>query len=155
MYRNILKSGKSDLWLLNWNFIIYNFFRRCINGVLRKKTRILCTHHPKFLEEATRILVLNEGKIEQVGSPSKILTKLSNLQPFDENLSEDRRTGNGNERRPSITADDEERVKRRRLSSTAGLEEESRESGVVRLHVYKSYWHAVGNLLSLSIIGNC
>ena len=83
--------------------VIYNFFRRCINGVLRKKTRILCTHHPKFLEEATRILVLNEGKIEQVGSPSKILTKLSNLQPFDENLSEERRTGNGNERRPSIT----------------------------------------------------
>ena len=37
--------------------------------------------------------------------------------------------------------------------TTAGLEEESRESGVVRLHVYKSYWHAVGNLLSLSIIG--
>ena len=83
--------------------LLTNFFRRCINGVLRKKTRILCTHHPKFLEEATRILVLNEGKIEQVGSPSKILTKLSNLQPFDENLSEERRTGNGNERRPSIT----------------------------------------------------
>ena len=140
--------------ILNAIFIIYNFYRRCINGVLRKKTRILCTHHPKFLEEATRILVLNEGKIEQVGSPSKILTKLSKLQPFDENLSEERRTGNGNERRPSITADDEERIKRRRLSSTAGLEEESRESGVVRWHVYKSYWHAVGNLLSISIIGN-
>ena len=123
-------------------------FRRCINGVLRKKTRILCTHHAKFLGEANQILVLNEGKIEQIGSPSKILSKLSNVQ-FHEKSSERQNL----ERRPSITADEEERMKRRRLSSTAGLEEESRESGVVRLHVYKSYWHAVGNLLSLSIIG--
>ena len=90
-------------------------FRKCINGLLRKKTRILCTHHPKFLGEASRVLVLNEGKIEQIGSPSKILSNLSNLPIHAEKSSESRY-----EVRPSIDAEAEERIKRRRLSSTAG-----------------------------------
>ena len=57
------------------------------------------------------------------------------------------------ERRPSINdSTNESLVTRRRLSSTVGLEEETRETGVVRWPVYKTYWFAVGNLLSISIL---
>ena len=53
--------------------------KKCINGLLRHKTRILCTHHWKFLASASNILVLEDGKIINHGAPSKILNKVSKI----------------------------------------------------------------------------
>ena len=50
--------------------------KKCINGLLKHKTRILCTHHWKFLSSASNIFVLDSGRIINHGAPSKILKKV-------------------------------------------------------------------------------
>lgn len=36
-------------------------------GMLRRKTRILCTHHIKFLAAADVIVVMEDGRISMIG----------------------------------------------------------------------------------------
>lgn len=36
-------------------------------GMLRRKTRILCTHHIKFLAAADVVVVMEDGRISMIG----------------------------------------------------------------------------------------
>jgi ATP-binding cassette subfamily C (CFTR/MRP) protein 10 len=49
-----------------------HIFDKCINGLLRSKTRILCTHHIQYLLSADHILVMENGRITQQGKYSDI-----------------------------------------------------------------------------------
>lgn len=40
---------------------------KCIMGVLRNKTRIVCTHHLQFLQDADLILVMENGRVKERG----------------------------------------------------------------------------------------
>lgn len=42
-------------------------FQNCVMGILRHKTRILCTHHVKYLAYADKIMVMENGIIHQQG----------------------------------------------------------------------------------------
>ncbi|XP_066141508.1 ATP-binding cassette sub-family C member 4-like [Euwallacea fornicatus] len=44
----------------------------CINGYLHNKTRILVTHQVHFLKDADNIIILNNGRIENEGTFSKL-----------------------------------------------------------------------------------
>ena len=67
--------------------VAIHVYKKCINGLLKRKTRIVCTHHPRFLKSANEILVLEDGKIKDVGSPNSLLPKLSHQ--FHEDSSTD------------------------------------------------------------------
>lgn len=43
-------------------------FSKCIMGLLKNKTRLLCTHHRQFLQAADWILVLENGQISMQGN---------------------------------------------------------------------------------------
>jgi ATP-binding cassette, subfamily C (CFTR/MRP), member 10 len=45
-----------------------NIFNNCIMGLLRYKTRILCTHNRTFLQKADWIVVLDNGMIKEQGT---------------------------------------------------------------------------------------
>jgi ABC-type transport system involved in cytochrome bd biosynthesis fused ATPase/permease subunit len=47
-----------------------HIFHKCINGLLRTKTRFLCTHHVQYLLCADHILVMENGRITQQGKYS-------------------------------------------------------------------------------------
>jgi ATP-binding cassette subfamily C (CFTR/MRP) protein 10 len=47
-----------------------HIFNKCISGLLRNKTRILCTHHIQYLLSADHILVMEDGRITQQGKYS-------------------------------------------------------------------------------------
>ncbi|XP_071947871.1 ATP-binding cassette sub-family C member 4-like [Antedon mediterranea] len=47
-------------------------FEKCIMGFLREKPRILVTHQVQYLHEADRILLLKNGKVEQMGTYDEI-----------------------------------------------------------------------------------
>ncbi|OXU18992.1 hypothetical protein TSAR_009975, partial [Trichomalopsis sarcophagae] len=47
-------------------------FEECIDGLLKSKTRILVTHNLHYLERADTIILLDNGKVEFVGSYSEI-----------------------------------------------------------------------------------
>lgn len=44
-----------------------HLFNECILGLLRSKTRILCTHHTKYLQEADVVVVMQNGRIKEYG----------------------------------------------------------------------------------------
>lgn len=50
-----------------------HIFTHCIMGVLKHKTRILCTHHWKYLHGADVIVVMEHGRIVCVGAPHEVL----------------------------------------------------------------------------------
>ncbi|XP_078503539.1 ATP-binding cassette sub-family C member 10-like isoform X2 [Lissotriton helveticus] len=50
-----------------------HLLEKCILGILRDKTRILCTHRTEFLSKADFLILMDEGKIIQTGTPTEIL----------------------------------------------------------------------------------
>ena len=44
-----------------------HIFSRCIMGLLRHKTRIVCTHHTQYLMEADTVVVLDDFRIVDIG----------------------------------------------------------------------------------------
>ena len=44
-----------------------HLYRECIVGLLRQTTRILVTHHVHFLHAADFIIVVEGGRIKQIG----------------------------------------------------------------------------------------
>ncbi|XP_067399217.1 ATP-binding cassette sub-family C member 10 isoform X2 [Emydura macquarii macquarii] len=50
-----------------------HLMQKCILGVLKHKTRILCTHRTEFLEKADTLLLMDNGRIVKTGTPSEIL----------------------------------------------------------------------------------
>ncbi|XP_029448719.1 multidrug resistance-associated protein 7-like isoform X2 [Rhinatrema bivittatum] len=50
-----------------------HIMEKCILGILGQKTRILCTHRLEVLDKADLLVLMDEGKIVQTGTPSEIL----------------------------------------------------------------------------------
>ncbi|XP_063161458.1 ATP-binding cassette sub-family C member 10 isoform X2 [Candoia aspera] len=50
-----------------------HLMEKCILGILRQKTRILCTHRTELLGKADTILLMDNGRILRTGTPAKIL----------------------------------------------------------------------------------
>jgi ATP-binding cassette subfamily C (CFTR/MRP) protein 10 len=48
-------------------YVAQQLYDKCIMGMLRKKTRILCTHHVKFLVSADVVVVMEDGRIAKIG----------------------------------------------------------------------------------------
>ena len=51
-------------------------YRKCLMGLLRDKTRVLCTHHTKYLAAADEVLVMDKGNVVDKGLPHEILAKV-------------------------------------------------------------------------------
>jgi len=149
-----------DLYLIDDVFsavdghVAGHIYRKCIIGLLHEKTRILCTHHNRYVSGADSVIVLQDGKIKDQGSPSRIIPLFSNKQskvsatnfsvlgtPFETGrnspINEDQTSPV--DQTPSIVEDEPD-------------SEEIREKGVVKFKIYKNYWKAVGRLLSPAIL---
>ncbi|MBN3317851.1 MRP7 protein, partial [Atractosteus spatula] len=50
-----------------------HLLEKCILGILKHKTRILCTHRVEFLDKADVVVLMDEGKIVKTGTPEEIL----------------------------------------------------------------------------------
>ncbi|XP_078489925.1 ATP-binding cassette sub-family C member 10-like isoform X1 [Ciona intestinalis] len=109
-------------------------FHECIHGVLGGTTRILCTHHTKYLKHADHIIVMEGGKVAKHGTPSQILDfdKIED-QSYSSKETNSEATESGVEQKSLIT-------------------NEEKAVGTVALHVYKSYWLAIGGCLAFTIL---
>nr|XP_022903100.1 multidrug resistance-associated protein 7 [Onthophagus taurus] len=121
-----------------------DIYQNCIMGILKNKTRILCTHHLKYLTKADRVILMDNGEIQKQGKPVDVLRGIDDALPIDLELGETSLTNSVMESFKSEGNDNE--------SNDSVLEEEFRESGTVQFGVYKSYWKAIGHLLSLLVI---
>ncbi|XP_052106560.1 ATP-binding cassette sub-family C member 10-like isoform X1 [Mytilus californianus] len=107
-----------------------HLYTKCIMGLLKNKTRILCTHHTKYLSNADVVMEIRDGTVVQIGTPSEVLGTVE-LQDEEEST----KTGNQD-------------VEETEVEDSGLVQEEEQEQGVVRLLVYKSYWFAVGTCLA-------
>ena len=53
--------------------VAQHLYQKCIMGLLWGKTRILCTHHTKYLVNADLIIVMENGKIIKTGKPRSVI----------------------------------------------------------------------------------
>ncbi|KFP68816.1 Multidrug resistance-associated protein 7 [Cariama cristata] len=126
-----------------------HLMQKCILGVLKHKTRILCTHRTEFLAKADALLLIDNGRIVKTGTPADILPLVEAFPKFK----------NMNKRQKDEAPDEqdqEEAVETEAEESTQNshliLKEEEKKEGAVAFQVYKAYWLAVGSCLALSIL---
>ncbi|XP_072166089.1 ATP-binding cassette sub-family C member 10-like [Diadema setosum] len=119
-----------------------HIFSKCIMGLLRHKTRILCTHHTKYLTEADMVVVMDGCKVTNIGPPGSVLSRSQNTA--DLQFKESATTNSNGDR--SAGAGDQEKK-----SSGKLVEEEQKGQGVVKFDVYKMYLKAVGSKVVLTL----
>ena len=139
-----------DLYLIDDIFsavdseVATHIYRKCILGLLRNKTRVLCTHHTKYVQAADKIVMMEEGRIKEQGAP---LAHTDTIQTNYSLLSTPSLTG-----RSSPTHDSGLLASPPHTEPSEPEPRERRETGRVALSVYRQYWTAVGSLLSPLIL---
>nr|XP_033794309.1 multidrug resistance-associated protein 7-like isoform X2 [Geotrypetes seraphini] len=151
-----------------------HIMEKCILGVLRHKTRILCTHRLEVLDKADILVLMEDGKVVRTGSPSEVLSQVEvTLKHRDEEAEgkEEARIGLGaskglhgklhrmdEECEPKECGHEplvgsypcklEEKETEEDFPYSYHNEDEAKKEGTVSIHVYRSYWNAVGTGLA-------
>ncbi|GLH14518.1 Probable multidrug resistance-associated protein lethal(2)03659 [Gryllus bimaculatus] len=68
VYQNKDVYFLDDIFSAVDNHVAQHLFRKCITGLLRNKTRILCTHHVKYLMFADKVVIMDNGAIKDQGT---------------------------------------------------------------------------------------
>ncbi|XP_029448686.1 multidrug resistance-associated protein 7-like isoform X2 [Rhinatrema bivittatum] len=145
-----------------------HIMEKCILGILGQKTRILCTHRLEVLDKADLLVLMDEGKIVQTGTPSEILPQVETTlkhQTEERERKEESTIGRpkemhgmdeeqeaeeyGHEHLGGVHPSDvEEREPEKDSHYSVHAEDEARKEGAVAFQVYRSYWNAVGSGLA-------
>ncbi|XP_005439140.2 ATP-binding cassette sub-family C member 10 isoform X1 [Falco cherrug] len=126
-----------------------HLMRKCILGVLKHKTRILCTHRTEFLEKADALLLIDNGRIVKTGTPADILPLVEAFPKFKD--MDKRRKDEAPDEQSQEEAVETEAEESTQNNHLVHKEEEKKE-GAVAFQVYKAYWLAVGSCMALSIL---
>lgn len=118
--------------------VAQHLYTHCINGLLKDKTRIICTHNSQFLLSADWVLIMNDGTIVNQGRPFEVLNDYD-VKAVDVKFDE----ANSNS---YLTMDDWTPVKESDVINDLN-DREDQEEGVINLSIYKQYWKSVGNLI--------
>ncbi|KAM9770720.1 ATP-binding cassette sub-family C member 10 [Menidia menidia] len=125
-----------------------HLMKKCIMGLLRGKTRILCTHRIEFVDKADVMVLMDNGTIIKTGPPAEILPLVQTLPQMERNdhiAEQDDSTeqdGDKPNSSPDPFVDDDPH----------SLEGEQKQVGGLAWRVYQTYWRAVGGVLAASIL---
>ena len=118
--------------------VAQHLYTHCINGLLKDKTRIICTHNSQFLLSADWVLIMNNGTIVNQGRPFEVLNDYD-VKAVDVKFEE----ANSNS---YLSMDDWTPIKESEITNDLN-DIENQEEGIVDSSVYKQYWKSVGNLI--------
>uniref|UniRef100_A0A667ZNK8 ATP-binding cassette, sub-family C (CFTR/MRP), member 10 n=1 Tax=Myripristis murdjan TaxID=586833 RepID=A0A667ZNK8_9TELE len=107
--------------------VAHHLMQKCIMGILRGKTRILCTHRIEFVDKADLVVLMDSGTIIRTGTPAEILPLVEAEEP-----------GSSNE-----------------LCAEEGPDQsgqEQKQVGGLSWTVYRTYWASVGGALAASVL---
>ncbi|XP_041974693.1 ATP-binding cassette sub-family C member 4-like [Aricia agestis] len=132
-------------------------FEGCINGYLRGRTRILVTHQIHFLKAADFIVVLNEGRIENMGTFDELAASGKDFSLMLSALHEgkDKETDSvgaektDEKKKRSVSVSEDEDV---RVFEAQEMAAEERESGNLRWAVIASYFTSGGSICYISYV---
>ncbi|XP_033229901.1 multidrug resistance-associated protein 7 isoform X2 [Belonocnema kinseyi] len=122
-----------------------NIFNNVVLGLLKNKTRIICTHQTQYLIHADLVLEISRGKIVKQGKPTVILSDLEEYLLTTDSIESEL----GVAAKKEIVKDLKEPDDGDRDSL---LEDEALEKGTLRFSVYTAYFKAVGNYLVVAIL---
>ncbi|KAM8809111.1 ATP-binding cassette sub-family C member 10 [Eudromia elegans] len=126
-----------------------HLMQKCIMGILKHKTRILCTHRTELLEKADALLLMDNGRVVRTGTPAEILPLVEAFPKFkDMDKREKDKAPEEQGQEDAIKTETEELTQNNSLL----CQEEEKKEGAVAFQVYKTYWLAVGSCLALSIL---
>uniref|UniRef100_A0A8C7D0Y3 ATP-binding cassette, sub-family C (CFTR/MRP), member 10 n=1 Tax=Oncorhynchus kisutch TaxID=8019 RepID=A0A8C7D0Y3_ONCKI len=130
--------------------VAHHLMERCIMGILRSKTRILCTHRIEFVDKADVVILMDNGTIIKTGTPEEVLPLVEAVPKNRKNDSNAKEKGNSN----VIEREEEQGLSNELFaeveSSLSG--EEQKAVGGLAWKVYHTYWRAVGGALAVSIL---
>ncbi|XP_031418000.1 ATP-binding cassette sub-family C member 10-like [Clupea harengus] len=127
--------------------VAHHLMEKCILGILGTKTRILCTHRIEFLDRADVVVLMDNGTIVKIGSPSEVLP-LVEAEPKD-------RKNDSNKKEKDVIHQKEEQESSNELPLEEGPEdsgEEQKQVGGLAWSVFTAYWRAVGGALAASVL---
>uniref|UniRef100_A0A8C3QAN2 Uncharacterized protein n=1 Tax=Geospiza parvula TaxID=87175 RepID=A0A8C3QAN2_GEOPR len=131
---------------------------KCIFGILKHKTRVLCTHRTEFLEKADALLLMDNGRIVKTGTPADILPLVEAFPKFKDTDKGDKDKGLflmslrvAGAAQLTFQTEPTEAEEPTQNHNLIHKEEEKKE-GAVAFQVYKAYWMAMGSCLAISIL---
>ncbi|XP_020495276.1 ATP-binding cassette sub-family C member 10 [Labrus bergylta] len=125
-----------------------HLMKKCIMELLRKKTRILCTHRLEFVDKADMVVLMENGTIIKTGTPAEIL-------PLVEAVPKKRKNDHNMKEKDGVEQEEEELGSSPELCldddpDLSGAEQ--KQVGGLAWTVYKTYWAAAGGVLATSIL---
>ncbi|XP_070788596.1 ATP-binding cassette sub-family C member 10 [Pituophis catenifer annectens] len=131
-----------------------HLMQKCILGILRHKTRILCTHRIEVLENADMIVLMDNGRILRAGTPTIILPLVEAVPKLGAMTKrrKDTSTFQCVEHPPPLREGLEDEEEEPAQLNCFPKQEEEKKEGAVAFKVYRAYWLAVGSCLALSIL---
>ncbi|KYM96883.1 PREDICTED: multidrug resistance-associated protein 7 [Cyphomyrmex costatus] len=124
--------------------IARHVFQHVILGLLRNKTRILCTHQTQYLIYADLVIEMSKGKIINQGKPSDVLPDLEDYLLLSDSIESDIDI-------TSIKEQPNEFNQLEKGETDSLLDKEVTEKGTVHFSVYTCYIKAIGRYLAISI----
>uniref|UniRef100_A0A4W4GHG7 ATP-binding cassette, sub-family C (CFTR/MRP), member 10 n=1 Tax=Electrophorus electricus TaxID=8005 RepID=A0A4W4GHG7_ELEEL len=121
-----------------------HLMENCILGILKNKTRILCTHRIEFVEKAEMVVLMDKGTIVRTGPPAEVLS-LVEAVPRDSKKDNKMKETDG-------TAQEELNAELLSECGQATMGEEQKQMGGLSWTVYGSYWRAVGECMAVSVL---
>ncbi|XP_038654866.1 multidrug resistance-associated protein 7 [Scyliorhinus canicula] len=129
------------------NDVATHLMENCILGLLKDKTVILCTHRTEFLDKADMVMLMENGKIVETGTPDEILST-EEAHPSTQHKSSknaDAEVKSPKEKEGVMPV--EENLGEIHIGS-----EEVKKVGALSLKVYWSYWLSIGKWLAFSVL---
>jgi ABC-type multidrug transport system ATPase subunit len=85
-----------------------HLFEQCLSGVLAKKARLLVTHQSHFLPAATRIVVMNKGRVAHMGAYAELIAQGVDFAALveDDKKKKEKAEGGANAAVPTLGAED-------------------------------------------------
>ncbi|KAI4498656.1 hypothetical protein M0802_006362 [Mischocyttarus mexicanus] len=125
--------------------IAAHVFQHVILGLLKNKTRILCTHQTQYLIHADIVIEMLNGKIIKMGKPGDVIPDVEDYLLSNESIGVD-----FNNKSNNILSNESNQLGN--LEEFAEHNEEHIERGNLKFKVYTSYITAVGRYLAISIL---
>ncbi|XP_044256061.1 ATP-binding cassette sub-family C member 10 [Tribolium madens] len=121
-----------------------HIFQHCIMGLLKNKTKVLCTHHVNYLVHCDRIVLMENGVIKQQGKPADVLTNIDDMLPIELELGESIQS--------NVSFLESIQIEKSEDENDSLLLEEVSETGTVEFNVYAMYWKSIGHGLAFMIL---
>ncbi|KAM9316906.1 ATP-binding cassette sub-family C member 10 [Gastrophryne carolinensis] len=118
-----------------------HLMERCILGILRPRTRILCTHRTELLEKADLLVLMHDGNIVRTGPPGEILS-----------LVEEKGKARASQNAPQDAESRANTEDEKGMAGPGAAVTEEKQEGAVSLAVYAVYWRAAGSGLAGAVL---